>query len=203
MKRVPTRQERDFQDEAFAQRYANGHIKMGERFGCEYADKLSARGFRGGRIIDVGCGPGATALVLAERFPNSQVLGVDLSEPLLRIATQHAQDAAMGERVRFEKVDAHELPYDDDSFDVALTLNTVHLVTDPVRTLNEIERVLAPGGFVFIADLRRSWLSLVEPEIKMAFSLPEARDLFARSQLRPGNFSSSLLWWRFEASPST
>ena len=79
----------------------------------------------------------------------------------------------------------------------------MHLVTDPVRTLNEIERVLAPGGFVFIADLRRSWLSLVEPEIKMAFSLPEARDLFARSQLRPGDFSSSLLWWRFEASPST
>lgn len=65
--------------------------------------------------------------------------------------------------------------------------------------LDEIERVLAPTGHLFIIDLRRSWLGLVEREVRSALTLPEARTLFKQSKLRDGVFSSSLLWWRFEA----
>ena len=198
MKRASARQERDFKNEAFAQEYAKRHQDMAERFGREYRDKLSVRGFRGGRIIDVGCGSGATALTLAKSFAESQIVGVDLSDPILRLANLSAQAAELGERVRFEKGDAQELPYEDDSFEVALNLNMVHLVSDPIRMLNEIERVLVPDGFLFIADLRRSWLGLIEAEIRSALTLEEAKDLFGRSQLRPGVFSSQLVWWRFE-----
>jgi ubiquinone/menaquinone biosynthesis C-methylase UbiE len=74
----------------------------------------------------------------------------------------------------------------------------VHLVEDPVQMLNEIERVLAPKGFLFIADLRRSWLGLIEKEIKSALTLGEAKELFRQSKLREGVFSSSNIWWRFE-----
>jgi ubiquinone/menaquinone biosynthesis C-methylase UbiE len=104
----------------------------------------------------------------------------------------------MGERVRFEKADVQEIPYPDDAFDVAINVNMVHLVGNPVGMLDEIERVLAPGGFLFIADLRRSWLGLFEGEIKSALALGEARDLFRRSRLRLGAFSWGLLWWRYE-----
>jgi ubiquinone/menaquinone biosynthesis C-methylase UbiE len=90
------------------------------------------------------------------------------------------------------------MPYADDSFDVVLNLNMVHLVEDPVRMLNEIERVLIPNGFLFVVDLRRSWAGLIEREIRSALTLEEAKDLFSRSKLREGVFSRSFLWWRFE-----
>jgi ubiquinone/menaquinone biosynthesis C-methylase UbiE len=64
--------------------------------------------------------------------------------------------------------------------------------------LNEMERILVPDGFLFIVDLRRSWLGLIEKEIKSALTLEEARELFSQSKLREGVFSSSIIWWRFE-----
>jgi len=198
MKRAALTHERVF-DEDFAQGYAERHQKIAVKFGREYAEKLSSRGFRGGRILDVGCGFGATALVLAERFPESEILGIDLSEPLLRLAEQAAQEMDPGERVRFEKENAQDIPYDDDSFDAVLNVQMVHIVEDPVRMLNEIERVLVPDGYLFIADIKRSWVGLVDKVFRSALTLEEARDVVRRSNVREGTFSSDLLWWRFEA----
>jgi ubiquinone/menaquinone biosynthesis C-methylase UbiE len=172
---------------------------MAENLGREVARKLHSRGFQGGRIIDVGCGSGGTAVVLAQEFTQSEIVGIDLSEPLLHLARQSAQEAGLGHRVRFEIGDAEQIPHEADSFDVALNLNMVHIVERPVQMLNEIERILVPGGFLFIADLRRSWLGLIEKEMMSALTLGEARDLFAQSNLRQGTFRPSLIWWRFEA----
>ncbi len=61
-------------------------------------------------------------LVLAERFVDSQVVGIDLSEPLLRLAREAAQAAHLGERVRFESADVQQMPREDDSFDAVLEL---------------------------------------------------------------------------------
>lgn len=198
MERAPLTHDRIFHDEASAETYARGHHKMAERFGMEYGRKLSARGFQQGRILDVGCGAGAMNLMLAQRFPHSEIVGCDLSQPLLRLAREGADAANLGGRVRFELADVQEMPYDDDSFEVVINTNMVHLVEDPIRMLDEIERVLVPGGFLFIADLRRSWLGLFEREIRSALTLPEAEALFSRSRLREGFFTASVLWWRFE-----
>ena len=188
-----------FDDEDYAEKYAQGHKKMAEKFGREYAGKLSARGFQKGRIIDVGCGFGATGIVLAESFVESEVVGIDLSAPLLHLARARAQEANLAERVTFEMANVQQIPYEDDSFDVVINANMIHLVEDPIRMLDEIERVLVPGGYLFIADLRRSWLGLFENEIRSALTLKEARELFRQSRLRQGAFSWGLLWWRFEA----
>ena len=199
MKRSPLTHGRVFDDEAFAQRYAERHRKMVERFGREYADKLVSRGFRGGRIIDVGCGFGGMNIDLAHRFVESEIIGIDLSDPLLRLANRSAQAADLGDRVGFEKADVHQIPYDDNSFDVVINTNMVHLANDSVQMLNEIERILAPDGCLFIANIRRSWIGLLDKTFKSALTLDEARELVDRSSLREGSFSSSLLWWRFEA----
>jgi ubiquinone/menaquinone biosynthesis C-methylase UbiE len=199
MKRSPLTHGRIFDDEPFAERYAERHQKMVERFGREYAEKLLSRGFHGGRIIDVGCGFGGMNIVLAHRFIDSEIVGIDLSDPLLRLANRSAHAADLGDRVRFEKADVHQIPYDDNSFDVVINTNMVHLVDDSVQMLNEIERILAPDGCLFIADIRRSWIGLLDKTFKSALTLDEARELVDRSSLREGSFSSSLLWWRFEA----
>lgn len=199
MKRSPLTHGRIFDDEAFAQRYAERHRKMVEGFGREYADKLVSRGFHNGRIIDVGCGFGAMNIVLAHRFADSEIVGIDLSDPLLQLANQSAQAAGLDHRVKFEKADVHQIPYDDDSFDVVINTNMVHLVDNAVQMLNEIERILVPDGCLFIADVRRSWIGLLDQTFKSALTLDEARELVGQSNLREGHFSSSLLWWRLEA----
>jgi len=199
MKRSPLTHGRVFDDETFAERYAERHQKMAERFGHEYAEKLVSRGFDRGRIIDVGCGFGGMNIVLARQFADSEIVGIDLSDPLLQLANRSAQAANLGDRVRFEKADVHQIPYDDDSFDAVINTNMVHLVDDPVQMLNEIERILVPDGCLFIADVRRSWIGLLDKTFKSALTLDEAKDLIDRSNVREGSFSSSLLWWRFEA----
>jgi ubiquinone/menaquinone biosynthesis C-methylase UbiE len=190
--------DRVFRDEDYAARYAQQHQKMAENLGRQVAKKLHSRGFQGGKILDVGCGSGATAIILAQAFPQSEILGIDLSEPLLRLATQAAQATGLDDRIRFKTGDAEQMPYEDNSFDVALSLNMVHIVERPVQMLDEIERILAPDGSLFVVDLRRSWLGLFEREMKSSFTLEEAKTLLAQSDLRAGSFSSSLIWWRFE-----
>lgn len=199
MKRSPLTHGRVFDDETFAERYAERHQKMAERFGHEYAEKLVSRGFDRDRIIDIGCGFGGMNIVLARQFADSEIVGIDLSDPLLQLANRSAQAANLGDRGRFEKADVHQIPYDDDSFDAVINTNMVHLVDDPVQMLNEIERILVPDGCLFIADVRRSWIGLLDKTFKSALTLDEAKDLIDRSNVREGSFSSSLLWWRFEA----
>ncbi len=201
MKRQPIKHGGVFTEEPFAWEYARKHQKMGERFARIWGAKLRSSGFSRGNILDAGCGSGATNLTLANMYPDSHLVGIDLSEPLLAVARETARERGSSPRVSFEKADVLEIPFERDSFDVVLNANVAHLVEDPVRMLNEIERVLAPGGFLFIIDLRRSFLGVLEREIRSALSAGEARQLLARSQLREGRFSAGLLWWRFQSVP--
>ena len=151
------------------------------------------------KIIDVGCGFGGINLVLGGSFTESEIIGIDLSEPLLEIARENIENTDLADRMKFEKADVQEIPYDENSFDVVINTNMVHLVDDPVKMLNEIERILVPGGYLFVADLRRSWLGIFEREIRSALTLDEARDLFKQSKLREGVLAKTSLWWRFES----
>ncbi|MFN2291632.1 MAG: class I SAM-dependent methyltransferase [Anaerolineae bacterium] len=198
MKRSPLMHEQVFAGD-FAEDYARKHTKIAERFGREAVEKFNLRGLDGGRILDVGCGFGATAIVLAKALPGSEVVGIDLSDPLLEMAIQTVEEAGLSGRVTFEKADVQQIPYDDDSFDALLNVQMLHIVEDPVAMLDEMERVLAPDGVLFMADIRRSWVGLLDKVFRSALTMEEANALVRRSRLRQGAFSSDLLWWRYEA----
>jgi 2-polyprenyl-3-methyl-5-hydroxy-6-metoxy-1,4-benzoquinol methylase len=136
MKRSPLLHDRVFAGD-FAEEYARKHRRIAEKFGREMAEKLALCGFREGRILDAGCGAGATAIVLARTLPQSEVVGIDLSDPLLELAIQAAQDAGVIERVTFERADVQQMPYDDDSFDAIINLQMLHIVADPIPMLDE------------------------------------------------------------------
>jgi len=163
------------------------------------AEKLARRGFEAGRILDAGCGFGATAVVLAQAFPQSEIVGIDLSEPLLELANRAALAAGLGERVAFEKADVQQIPYNAGSFDAVVSVQMLHIVENPVALLDEMERVLVPDGVLFMADIRRSWVGLLDKVFRTALTVEEAGALVRRSKLREGVFSSDLLWWWFEA----
>jgi ubiquinone/menaquinone biosynthesis C-methylase UbiE len=96
-----------------------------------------------GRALDLGTGTGEGALAIARRFGAAEVVGVDLSEPMLEIARRKAPPE-LGTRVRFETADASALPYGDASFDLVAHANMIPF-------FGEVERVLAPGGWALFA----------------------------------------------------
>lgn len=97
----------------------------------------------GRRALDFGCGVGRLTQVLAEHV--GAAVGVDLAESMITLAHQLNQ---VGERVRFVHNDAERLPFDDDSFDSALSLMVLqHLPPRlAVRAILELIRVVRPGG---------------------------------------------------------
>jgi SAM-dependent methyltransferase len=91
------------------------------------------------RILEVGSGTGDATVVLAERFPGTEIVGVDLSQEMV----EHARAANPG--IRFEVADAAALPFEDSSFDLVAQLNV------PVYS-RELSRVVRPDGHILIAS---------------------------------------------------
>ncbi len=190
---------KDFNDKSFAELYIKKHKKILQKLGHYYARKLKNSGFFDGRIIDVGCGFGEMCMVLAKEIPDCEVVGVDLSKPLLDYARDSIYKESIKSSVKFEIGNVEKMSFEDNSFDVVFSVNMVHWVSDPISMLNEIERILKPQGYLFIKDLRYSWLKVFEKEINNAFTYTQAKKMICDSELREGAFSSSLLWWNFEA----
>jgi ubiquinone/menaquinone biosynthesis C-methylase UbiE len=99
---------------------------------------------RGKSLIDIGCGPGAYSVEFAKR--GADVLGVDISQRMLDKAGDNAETANV--KLALQKVDAHSLPYTDESFDVAVLILTI-LNT---KMVEEAVRVLKPGGLLLFSD---------------------------------------------------
>ncbi|HDJ34225.1 MAG TPA: class I SAM-dependent methyltransferase [Bacteroidetes bacterium] len=192
------KQIKDFNNPDFAIRYIRKHKNILTKLGYAYAGRLTARGFKKGKILDSGCGSGDMVLAMAENVPGYEITGVDLSKPLLEYARAEAEKRHLTNRVKFLKADVHTLPFDDNSFDAAFSINMVHWVNDPASMLQEIERVLKPEGYLFIKDLRRSWLGILENEIRSALTTEEAGKITEAANLRKGTLSKSLLWWNYE-----
>jgi len=106
----------------------------------------------GSRGLDVGCGIGLQALLLAEAVePGGHVTGVDLSPEFLVYARSIAEKAGMSELVSFQDGDMNNLPFDDDTFDWVWSANCAgYAPGEPLPLLKELARVVKPGGSVII-----------------------------------------------------
>lgn len=103
----------------------------------------------GGRIADLGCGQGWSALAVAKRFPAAEVWGVDTDPASIEEA--RAEAARRGAKVRFECADAAALA-SHGPFDVVLLLEVLHDLARPVEVLAAARRALAEGGALLVAD---------------------------------------------------
>jgi len=102
------------------------------------------------RIIELGCGNARLARDLLQRFPDSQVTGLEVDE------RQHAKNlaAAPVPHLRFVAAGAQAIPFENASFDLALMLKSLHHVPLPLlaQSLAEIARVLRPGGHLYVSE---------------------------------------------------
>ncbi len=106
-----------------------------------------------GKVLEVGCGTGATlrALVRREDF-SGQAFGVDQSQDFVTAARDFVAGESFADRVSFVVGDAHQLDFPDATFDVVFAHTLISHVTDPLSVLREMVRVLRPGGKLAIFD---------------------------------------------------
>jgi ubiquinone/menaquinone biosynthesis C-methylase UbiE len=101
------------------------------------------------RWVEVACGPGLIARAMASRV--GSVMGIDLTPKMIEKARADAAAAGV-ENVTFELGDATALDLPDDSLDGAITRFSLHHIPGPVRVLEEMRRVVKPGGYVVVSD---------------------------------------------------
>jgi len=140
----------------------------GSKFGkLRLRDKLiSSLALRGDeRVLDVGCGHGLMLLGAAKKLTSGRAVGIDLWQKEdqagnSREATlENAVCEGVAERVELIDGDARQMPFDKESFDVILSSWALHNIYDAAgrrRALDEIVRVLKPGGRVLITDIRHA-----------------------------------------------
>jgi SAM-dependent methyltransferase len=102
----------------------------------------------GRNVLEVGCGRGGGAAYIARGFNPREMVGVDRTVSSIRFARAHF--AAL-RNLRFLEADAHTLPFDSDSFDAVVNIESAQHYRDIDRFLSEVHRVLKPGGHLLIA----------------------------------------------------
>jgi ubiquinone/menaquinone biosynthesis C-methylase UbiE len=137
----------------------------------------------GRRVLDVGCGTGNISLPLAHR--GAQVVGLDASVPMLARARDKAgrQDLS----ITWVTGVAGQLPFDDESFDGVVCILALDFMADRPKAVQEMVRVLRPGGFLTVAVLNRFSLWTLKRVI---------RAWFRPSLWREVTFSTSRELWR-------
>jgi SAM-dependent methyltransferase len=140
----------------------------------------------GDRVLDMPCGDGAYALLLADRVgPSGSVVGVDLSAGYLELARANAASGSSepGARVRFQIGDIASLPFDDNTFDLVWCAQSMYSLPDPLGALRELRRVVRPGGAVAVFE-NDTLHQIVVPwpaELELAVRQAQLRALAARA----------------------
>ncbi|SDH93133.1 class I SAM-dependent methyltransferase [Pseudomonas panipatensis] len=108
-------------------------------------DKLKA----GARVADIGCGHGASSVIMAQAFPASRFFGFDYHAPSIDIAKQRAEEGGVADRVSFAQATAKDYPGD---YDLICFFDCLHDMGDPVGAARYAYQHLAPGGCVLLVE---------------------------------------------------
>jgi 2-polyprenyl-3-methyl-5-hydroxy-6-metoxy-1,4-benzoquinol methylase len=101
-------------------------------------------------VADVGCGFGATTVLLAQHYPNVRVVGSDYHVPSIEMARKRAADAGIVDRVSFEVACSNS--FSGTGYDLVMTFDCLHDMGDPVGAATHIKEALAPDGVWMIVE---------------------------------------------------
>ncbi|MGA8678639.1 MAG: class I SAM-dependent methyltransferase [Candidatus Acidiferrales bacterium] len=116
------------------------------------AKRVSANLAAGASVLEVAPGPGYFSIELA-KLGKYKITGIDISKTFVELARTNAREDNV--EVDFQRGNASQMPFQDDSFDLIACRAAFKNFTEPVQALQEMRRVLHPGGKTLIIDLRR------------------------------------------------
>jgi SAM-dependent methyltransferase len=105
---------------------------------------------RGAKVADVGCGHGASTVIMAEAFPNSEFFGFDYHAPSIERAKEAAREAGVEDRITFATHAAKDYP--GDGYDLVCVFDCLHDMGDPVGAAAHVLSTLAPDGTWMIVE---------------------------------------------------
>lgn len=159
-------------------------------------------------ILDVGCGPGRTACYLAKAY-GCRVMGIDLSESMVKLARDRAAKEGVADRVTFYTADAMKLPFEAATFDAVIGESVLAFIDDKPRTLIELKRVTKEDGSIGFNEC--AWIEMppqqliqyISDVLGAAFLTPDGwRDLWVAAGLKEVSARSYkvriLAQWRSE-----
>lgn len=136
------------------------------------------------RVLDVGCGSGWATRLLAGYAKNGQVTGIDISDEMIRVARE---SSGAFPNTDFELASAEQLPFADNEFTHAFSMESLYYYADIGAALAEIHRVLRPRGlFVAVVDLyweseaTHQWIDGLKVPVQL-LSVDDYRGLFAEA----------------------
>ena len=109
-------------------------------------DKLQ----HGAKVADVGCGHGASCILMAKAFPNSRFVGFDYHAPSIEKALQSAREAGVEQNCRFEVADSKSFP--GERYDLVAFFDCLHDMGDPVGAARHVRKSLAPDGTWLVVE---------------------------------------------------
>ena len=115
-------------------------------------DGVEARLQAGGSVADVGCGHGASTLIMARAYPRSRFVGFDNHQPSIVRARQAASEAGVGDRVSFQLAAADSYPAPLSGYDLVAFFDCLHDMGDPVGAIGHAASTLAEDGTVLLVE---------------------------------------------------
>ena len=119
---------------------------------------------KGRSVLDSGCGTGIFSIIFANHGA-AKVTGIDISEGSLGTALSLKEKFHL-DNAEFKQQDMLELPFADASYDIVWAWGTVHHTTDPFRAIDQLIRVLKPGGSLLLAVYTRTRVTFIHEIIR-------------------------------------
>jgi ubiquinone/menaquinone biosynthesis C-methylase UbiE len=113
---------------------------------------IEERLVNGGRVADLGCGHGASVILMAQAFPKSKFLGIDYHEAQIVVARERAKQAGVADQIRFEVATPRVLADSKEKFDLICFMDSLHDMGDPLEAAWASRQAMAPNGALMVVE---------------------------------------------------
>lgn len=106
------------------------------------------------KVLDIGCGGGATLQRMSEKIPSGYLKGVDYSETSVKVSKEVNEEDIRAGKMEILQASVEKLPFEDETFDKIVTVESFYFWPQPENNLKEVRRVMKTGGvFLLVADI--------------------------------------------------